>query len=150
MIYRAALMIRTAAAEQIPLPDALAALLGVPTQPDPENPEETIPVTGLSVADYFRNYRDQMPAVQSEMIERVAGDRVAMFPDGYSEGYMFPVIMADRVPGADERTRQLHREALKAIFDQLTAGAGASWVGRYLSTAPEIQAYTRLIEEPEL
>jgi|GEM_PF-2073540 len=145
--FRPILMIRTAAAEQTPVHQTLLDILGQPTAPDPENPEETVDIVPDNVADYFKNYRDHMPTVQSNMPIREAGDKTVMFPDGYDEEYMFPIILADRIPGATEKERQENREALKAVFDSMTEGAGASWTVRYLSTEPEAAAYLNLIDE---
>lgn len=149
MSYRPRLMIRTAAAEQTPVPAELMAILGQPTDPDPEDPEANIAVQPDNVADYFKRHRDHMPPVERHMVIWEAGDRTAMFPDGYDEEFIFPAIMADRIPGTTAREKQQNREALKAIFDAMTSGAGASWVGRYLSTVPEQQAYINLLPEEE-
>lgn len=145
--FRPILMIRTAAAEQTPVHQTLLDILGQPTEPDPENLEEVIDIVPDNVADYFKHYRDFLAPVQSNMPIRVEGDKTVMFPGGYTEEYMFPVILADRIPGATAKEQQENREALKAVFGAMTEGSGASWTYRYLSTQPEAEAYLSLIQD---
>jgi hypothetical protein len=93
--YSPTLMIQTAAAEQTPVPRILMDIIGQPMDySDPENP---VPAVPAHIADYFKNYRDQLPVVESSMPIRVAGDKTIMFPEGYTEEYMFPYMMSDRI-----------------------------------------------------
>ena len=146
MSYQIALMIRADVAKTIPVPDTLLNIIGQPTQPDPENPEEVIPVTGLDVFTYFNDYRDQLNPVESAMPTVDTEDVTVMFSDGATEPYMFPIIMSDRIPGTTEQMKQQNREAVKAVFDGLTTAGGTSWVARYL-TAPELRAYANKITD---
>lgn len=140
MNNRVALMIRRVAA-QGPVPPALSAILGVPVD------GEGNPIPNLTIEEYFRNHADQLPAVQNEVILRAAGDKVSMFPEGYDEDFLFPVVMADRISGNSDIEKQTKIETLKTIFDQLTEGAGSSWTGRFLSTAPEVVRYINILIE---
>ena len=146
--YCPTLMIRTAAAEQTPVPQILMDIIGQPMDnSDPENPT---PITPANVADYFKNYRDQLPVVESSMPIRVAGDKTVMFPDGYTEEYIFPYMMSDRFPGATEKEKQENRDTVKGIFAGMTASHGANGLVRYLSTDPEKRAYINLIPESDI
>ena len=144
--YRPVLMIRKAGAAAVTSFATLKGILGTPTVPaqDPEAPPVEAPVA--NVAEYFLDYHDQLQAVQT-VVERKAGDRVTMFPEGYPEDYFFVYIMADKIPGETEADRQRNRETLKAVFDAMTAAGGASWSVRYLSTVPEQIAYIRLLSQ---
>lgn len=150
--FRPVLMIRAEAAKQVTDPTAIATLTtllgGSLQQPDPENEGETINIIVTDVYDLLTNHRHLLPAVQATMPIRQAGDKVTMHPDGYPEEFIFPVILSDRIPGETEKERQENRQNLKTMFDQMTTGAGSSWTARYLSTKPEVDAYLKLIENP--
>jgi hypothetical protein len=146
--YSPTLMIQTAAAEQTPVPQILMDIIGQPMDySDPENP---VPAVPAHIADYFKNYRDQLPVVESSMPIRVAGDKTIMFPEGYTEEYMFPYMMSDRIPGATEKEKQENRDTVKGIFASMTSAHGANGLVQYLSTAPEKRAYISLITESDI